>query len=91
MSTIEQDAIRVNKYNQFKGNLNLLTEIFMEGDSIVKNGNELLIIIKNELDSGESTSWTKQDFNDMLIMRNSVLEPIIQNTSFAMQFERYII
>lgn len=89
MSTIEQDAARVNKYNQFKSNLGLLMEIFTEGDSLVKNGNELLTAVKAEIDSAEPTAWTKKDFNDMLAMRNAVLAPIMENASFAMQFTPY--
>ena len=91
MSTIEQDAARVNKYNQFKSNLGLLMEIFTEGDSLVKNGNELLTAVKSEIDSGAETAWTKQDFNDMLELRTQVLAPIIGNISFAAQFTPYIL
>lgn len=91
MSTIEQDAARVNKYNQFKSNLGLLMEIFTEGDSLVKNGNELLTAVKSEIDSGIETAWTKKDFNDMLELRAQVLAPIIGNISFAAQFTPYIL
>lgn len=91
MSTIEQESIRLIKYNQFKSNFNLLTEIFTEGDTIVKYSNSLLESIKQEIDSGVNTAWTKQDFNDMLNIRNQVLGPIIGNISFALQFDNYII
>lgn len=91
MSTIEQDATRVNKYKQFKSNLGLLMEIFTEGDSLVKNGNELLTAVQSEIDSGDPTAWTKQDFNDMLAMRNAVLAPIMENASFTLQFTPYTV
>lgn len=56
MSTIEQESIRLIKYNQFKSNFNLLTEIFTEGDTIVKYSNSLLESIKQEIDSGVNTA-----------------------------------
>jgi len=91
MSTIAQDSTRVNKYNQFKSNLDLLTEVFINGDQLVRNGNLLLTMVSTEIDSGEETSWTKQDFNDMLNLRNLTLAPIMQNASFAAEFIPYII
>lgn len=91
MSTIEQVASRVNKYNQFTSNLDLLIELFTSGDVLVKKGNELLTIIKTEIDTGVETVWTKEDFNTMLYMRNAILTPIFENASFAMQFDPYII
>lgn len=91
MGTIEQDAIRVNKYNEFKNHLDLLIELFSNGDTFVKNDNDLLTSIQQEIDSGQPTAWTKQDFNDMLAMRNAVLTPIMENASFAKQFTAYIL
>jgi hypothetical protein len=89
MSTIAQDAARVKKFEQFKNDQELLTDIFIHGDAIVKQGNETLTAIKAEIDSGVETAWTKQDFNDMLAMRNAVLAPIMENASFAAEFTPY--
>lgn len=89
MSTIAQDAARVKTFEQFKSDQKLLTDIFIHGDAIVKQGNEILTKIQTEINSGEETAWTKQDFNDMLDMRNAVLAPIMENASFAKQFDPY--
>lgn len=91
MSTIAQDAARVKTFEQFKLDQELLTDIFIHGDAIVKQGNETLTSIQSEINSGAETAWTKKDFNDMLELRAQVLAPIIGNISFAAQFTPYIL
>ena len=91
MSTIQQDVDRVAKYKEFVDNLSIVGDLFINGDVFVKSGNETLTDVKNEIDSGNETAWTKKDFNDMLELRAQVLAPIIGNISFAAQFTPYIL
>lgn len=91
MSTIQLDTERVKKYNDFLEQCDLLVGLFSNGDIVVKKMNSLLTEIRSSIDNDVETSWTKQDFNDILYMRNQILAPIIGNISFAAEFTPYTI
>lgn len=89
MTKIELDSIRISKYQELKNNLEAVKEFFRHGDVLIRQVNNVLQEIKNLIDNTEETSFTQEDFNDMLTMRNEVLAPIFQNASFAVEFTLY--
>ena len=90
-SQIELDDYRVAKYQFVKNNLAAVEEKFRHGDILIKEINQVLEDIKNDIDNNIPTSFTKQDFNDILELRNTALLPIMQNASFAKEFPIYIL
>lgn len=90
ITKIELDTLRISKYQDVKNNLEAVKEFFRHGDILLKQVNEILSEVKRLIDNNEETSFTKEDFDSMLILRNEVLMPIFQNASFAVQFPMYI-
>lgn len=88
---IELDEIRLSKYQFVKNNLAAVEEHFRHGDILIKEINQVLEDIKNDIDGDIPTLFTKQDFNDILELRNTALLPIMQNASFAKEFPIYIL
>jgi len=89
MIKLELDYKRLMDYQQVKINLNAIEEHFRVGDILLKEVNNILLVTKNAIDLEEETSFTKEDFDDMLTMRNTILVPIFQNASFAVEFDYY--
>ena len=86
---IELDYQRMLTYQRLRNNLEAVGELFRQGDTLIKTVNSILSDTRLKIDLGEETSFTKQDFDDMLAMRNLILTPIFYNASFAVQFETY--
>lgn len=89
MTKIELDNLRISKYQELKNNLEAVKEFFRHGDILIKQVNSTLEEIKTLIDKNIETSFSKDDFNDLLDLRNEVLFPIFQNASFAKAFEKY--
>ena len=89
MTKIELDYKRLMDFQKVSNNLISIGEHFRIGDILVKEVNSILTEIKDLIDLGLETSFTKQDFNDILDLRNNVLAPILQNASFAAEFAKY--
>lgn len=88
---LELDYKRVMIYQSINNNLNAVTEYFRHGDLLIKEVNSYIENIQLEIDNNGETSFSKQDFNDILDIRNNVLFPIFQNASFAQTFDPYVI
>lgn len=89
MTKIELDYKRIGDYQKLSNNLTAVEEYFRHGDILLREVNSLLQEVKTLIDTESETSFVKQDFDDMLLMRNTVLGPIFQNASFAVQFTPY--
>jgi hypothetical protein len=89
MIKIELDNLRILKYQELKNNLEAVKEFFRHGDILLKSVNSTLQATKDLIDNKEETSFTPNDFNEMLTLRNEVLYPIFQNASFAVEFIPY--
>jgi len=89
MTKIELDYKRIGDYQKLSNNLTAVEEYFRHGDILLREVNSLLQEIKTLIDTESETSFVKQDFDDMLLMRNTILGPIFQNASFAVQFTPY--
>lgn len=88
-SKIELDYRRLMDYQKLKNNLIAVEDHFRVGDILIKEVNSILQNVKDMIDLGLDTSFTPQDFNDMLNLRNQTLAPIFQNASFAVEFNAY--
>ena len=86
---IELDELRMIKFQKLRNNLDVVKEYFRHGDILIKEVNSTLEETRSLIDSNSETSFTQQDFNDMLDIRNAVLSPIFQNASFAQEFIPY--
>ena len=89
MTKIELDNLRLSKYQELSNNLETVKEFFRHGDILIKQINTILEEIKNLIDNNLETSFTREDFNYMLDLRNNVLFPIFRNASFAKEFDKY--
>lgn len=89
MTKIELDYKRIEDYQKLSNNLIAVEEYFRHGDILLREVNGLLQEVKTLIDTESETSFVKQDFDDMLNMRNTILAPIFQNASFAVQFTPY--
>lgn len=86
---IEQTLALADKFRDKINDLRAIAEAFRHGDLLVKNYNKFLIEIQTSINSGDESTYTKQDFDDLLDMRNDLFGPIMQNMSFIENFERY--
>lgn len=90
MSTkIEKDFQRVATYQKISNNLDVVREYFRHGDILVREVNDMLENMKNEIDGIEETAYVPQDFNDVLDLRDITLGPIFQSSSFIREFTKY--
>lgn len=86
---IQQTINLANKFSEKVNDLLAIGEAFRHGDLLVRNYNKFLSDIKDLIDSGDESTYTKQDFDDLLDMRNELFQPIMENMSFIQTFDRY--
>lgn len=89
MTKIELDELRISKFQKLRNNLEVVKEYFRHGDILIREVNITLEETRNLIDSTSETSFTQEDFDDMLNIRNEVLSPIFQSASFAQEFIPY--
>lgn len=86
---IEETITLADKFRQRQNDFLAIAEAFRHGDILVRNYNRFLTDIKAIIDSGDESTYTKQDFDDLLDMRNELFQPIMENMSFIKSFDRY--
>jgi hypothetical protein len=88
-TNVELVLDKANKFRDRVNDLKAIGEAFRHGDILVRNYNKFLNDVKTLIDAGDESTYTKQDFDDLLDMRNELFQPIMENLSFIEAFERY--
>lgn len=89
-SKIELDAKRIEDYQKLINNMKLIEEYFRHGDLMLREVNNILEGTKHLIDNNLETSFTKDDFDVMLNVRDKSITNIANMLSVTRPISYYV-